>query len=242
MNLGELAMELSQGGSIPLISAFLIGILVSVSPCPLATNVTAIAYIGRRAGERKYAITAASLYTLGRMFTYSVIGILIIVVGLGVAGISSFLQDIGEQWLGPLLIAVGILLLVIDKLPFVRGSGRLHDLGSKVADWGVIGGFFLGALFAMAFCPFSAVLFFGVLIPMALKSTAGVLLPPAFAIGTGLPVLLLGILLSFGVGRVTSWINALNRAQPVIRIAVSIIFMGVGIYYIVLWIQGAGVT
>lgn len=241
MNLGELALELAQGSSIPLISAFLIGILVSVSPCPLATNVTAIAYIGRRAGEKKYAVTAATLYTLGRMFSYSVIGILIIVVGLGVAGISSLLQSVGEQWLGPLLIAVGILLLIIDKLPFVRGDGKLHDLGGKVADWGVIGGFFLGALFAMAFCPFSAVLFFGVLIPMALKSTAGVLLPPAFAIGTGLPVLLLGIFLSFGVSRVTSWINALNRAQPVIRIAVSIIFIGVGVYYIVLWVQSAGV-
>ena len=235
-------MELSQGGGIPLISAFLIGILVSVSPCPLATNVTAIAYISRRAGEKKYAITAASLYTLGRMFSYSVIGILIIVVGLGVAGISSLLQNIGEQWLGPLLIAVGILLLIIDKLPFGKGGGKLNDMGVKIADRGVIGGFFLGALFAMAFCPFSAVLFFGVLIPLALKSTAGVLLPPAFAIGTGLPVLLLGIFLSCGVSRVTSWINALNWAQPAIRIAVSIIFIGVGIYYVVLWIQSAGVT
>jgi cytochrome c biogenesis protein CcdA len=242
MNLGELAMELSQGTGIPLISAFLIGILVSISPCPLATNVTAIAYISRRVGEKKYAITAASLYTLGRMFSYSIIGVLIIVIGLGVAGISSLLQSIGEHWLGPLLIAVGVLLLFIDKLPFVRGGDKLNDLGSKVADWGIIGGFLLGVLFAMAFCPFSAVLFFGVLIPLALKSTAGVLLPPAFAIGTGLPVLLLGIFLSFGVGRVASWINALNRAQPAIRIAVSIIFMGVGIYYVILWIQSVGVT
>jgi len=240
MSLSELALELSQSGSIPLISAFLIGILVSVSPCPLATNITAIAYISRRAAERKYAVTAATLYTLGRMFSYSVIGILIIMVGLGVAGISSFLQEIGEQWLGPLLILVGLLLLVADKLPFGRGSGKLHDLGAKVADWGVIGGFFLGALFALAFCPFSAILFFGVLIPLALKATAGALLPPVFAIGTGLPVLILGILLSFGVSRVSSWVNAINRIQPVLRIAVSIIFIGVGIYYIVLWLQSAG--
>jgi len=242
VNLGELAMELSQGSSIPLISAFLIGILVSVSPCPLATNVTAIAYIGRRAGERRYAVTAASLYTLGRMFSYSIIGVLIIIVGLGVAGISTLLQSIGERWLGPLLIVVGLLLVFIDKLPFVRGGNKLNDIGSRVADWGIIGGFLLGALFALAFCPFSAVLFFGVLIPLALKSAAGFLLPPAFAIGTGLPVLFLGIFLSFGVGRVTSWINAINRIQPAIRIAVSVIFIGVGIYYMVLWIQSAGVT
>lgn len=240
MSLSELALALSQGGSIPLISAFLIGVLVSVSPCPLATNVTAIAYISRRAADRKYAVTAATLYTLGRMFSYSVIGILIIMVGLGVVGIASFLQDIGEQWLGPLLILVGLLLLVADKLSFGKGSGKLHDLGGKVADRGVIGGFFLGALFAMAFCPFSAILFFGVLIPLALKSTAGALLPPVFAIGTGLPVLVLGILLSFGVSRISSWVNAINRIQPAIRIAVSVIFIGVGIYYVVLWLKSAG--
>ena len=111
MSLGELALTLSQGSGIPIISAFLIGTLVSISPCPLATNVTAIAYISRRAVDRKYAVMAATLYTLGRMFSYSVIGILIIVIGLGVSGISSFLQDIGEQWLGPLLILVGLLLL-----------------------------------------------------------------------------------------------------------------------------------
>ncbi|MFC1953405.1 aromatic aminobenezylarsenical efflux permease ArsG family transporter [Chloroflexota bacterium] len=234
MSLGDLGLELSQSSGIPLISAFLIGVLVSISPCPLATNVTAIAYISRRATEWKYSVTVASLYTVGRMFSYSVIGILIIVVGFGITGIATFLQDAREQWLGPLLIVVGLLLLVADKFSFGKGSGRLQHLGSKVADLGMIGGFFLGVLFALAFCPFSAILFFGVLIPLALKSTGGALLPPVFAIGTGLPVLVLGILLSFGVSRVSSWVNAINRIQPAIRIMVSVIFIGVGIYYIVL--------
>ncbi|MFC1861764.1 aromatic aminobenezylarsenical efflux permease ArsG family transporter [Chloroflexota bacterium] len=240
MSLGELALALSQGSGIPLVSAFLIGIVVSISPCPLATNVTAMSYISRRAVDRKYAVMAATLYTLGRMFSYSVIGILIIVIGLGVSGISSFLQDIGEQWLGPLLVLVGLLLLVADKLSFWKGSDRIQSLGGKVVDWGIIGGFFLGALFALAFCPFSAIMFFGVLIPLALKVTAGTLLPPVFAIGTGLPVLILGILLSFGVSRVSSWVNAINRIQPILRIAVSVIFIGVGIYYIVLCLQSTG--
>ena len=240
MSLSELALELSQSGGIPLISAFLIGVLVSISPCPLATNVTAIAYISRRATERKYAVTVASLYTLGRMFSYSIIGILIVVVGFGITGIATFLQDVGEQWLGPLLIVVGLLLLGTDRLPFWKGSGRLQHLGGKVADWGIVGGFFLGVLFALAFCPFSAILFFGILIPLALKSTAGALLPPIFAIGTGLPVLALGIMLSFGVSRVSSWVNMMNRIQPILRMAVSIIFIGVGIYYVALWLQSTG--
>ena len=242
MNLGELAIELSQSGSIPLISAFLIGVLVSVSPCPLATNITAIAYITRRATDRKCAVTTAALYTLGRMLSYSVLGVLIIVAGLGVSAASSFLQDIGEQFLGPLLIMVGIIMFNIDRLSFSRGGGRLASIGSKVANWGLIGGFLLGAIFALAFCPFSAILYFGVLIPLALKCTGGLTLPPIFAVGTGLPVLILGVLLSFGVARVSSWVNAINRAQPVIRMVVSLVFIGVGIYYVVLWIQSAGVT
>jgi cytochrome c biogenesis protein CcdA len=101
----------------------------------------------------------------------------------------------------------------------------------------MIGGFLLGALFALAFCPYSAVLFFGVLIPLALKSAGGVMLPTVYAIGTGLPVLVFGALLSFGVTRVSTWLNAITRAEKVIRIVVAIIFIGIGIYYVVLWIQ-----
>ncbi len=240
MNLGELALQLIKSGSIPLISAFLIGVLVSISPCPLATNITAIAYITRRATDRRYAVTAATLYTLGRMFSYSVLGVLIIAAGLELAATSSFLQNIGEPFLGPLLIILGVIMLKIDRVSFGRGGGRLASIGGKVAAWGLIGAFLLGAIFALAFCPFSAILYFGVLIPLALKSTGGLTLPPVFAFGTGLPVLILGALLSFGVARVSSWVNAINRAQPVIRIIVSIIFIGVGAYYVVLWVQTLG--
>ncbi|MCJ7791477.1 MAG: sulfite exporter TauE/SafE family protein, partial [Dehalococcoidia bacterium] len=107
----------------------------------------------------------------------------------------------------------------------------------KIANWGMIGGFLLGALFALAFCPYSAVLFFGVLIPLALKTSGGVTLPAVYAIGTGLPVLVFGTLLSLGVARVSAWLNAVTRAEKIIRVAVSIIFIGVGIYLVVLWIQ-----
>jgi len=237
VNLGELALELSQSGSIPFISAFLIGILVSVSPCPLATNIAAMAYITRRGTDRRYAVTTAALYTLGRVVSYSILGVLIVVAGLGVSAASLFLQDIGEQFLGPVLIVVGIIMMNIDRLSLGRGGSRLASIGSKVANWGLIGGFLLGAIFALAFCPFSAILYFGVLIPLALKSTGGIALPTVFAVGTGLPVLVLGVLLSFGVARVSSWVNAINRVQPIIRIAASVIFIGVGIY-LVLWAQG----
>ena len=223
--------------NVPVLSALFLGLLTAVSPCPLATNIAAIAYISRNVADRKYAVTTATLYTFGRMFSYSAIGILIIVVGLEIPGVSSFVQDVGEQVLGPILIVVGLIMLNIDRLSFGKGGGKLASLGEKVADWGMVGGFLLGVLFALAFCPYSAILYFGVLIPVALNSTGGVALPAVFAIGTGLPVLIFGTLLSFGVAGVSSWLNAITRVERIIRIIVSIVFIGVGTYYVVLWIQ-----
>jgi cytochrome c-type biogenesis protein len=223
--------------NIPVLSALVLGFITAISPCPMATNIAAIAYVSRRVKERRYAVITGTLYTLGRMFSYSVIGILIIVGGLEIPGVATFLQDFGEQILGPLLIAVGAIMLIVDRVPLSLGGGRLSSVGEKVAGWGMIGGFLLGALFALAFCPYSAVLFFGLLIPLSLKSAGGVALPAVYAIGTGLPVLIFGVLISASVSRVSTWLNAVARVERIIRVAVSIIFIGVGIYLVVLWIR-----
>jgi cytochrome c biogenesis protein CcdA len=223
--------------NIPALSALLLGLLTAISPCPMATNIAAVGYVSRRVTQRRYAVITGTLYTLGRMFSYSILGILIIVTGLEIPGVASLLQDFGEQILGPLLIVVGLIMLNINRLSFSLGAGKLSSIGGRVADWGMIGGFLLGVLFALAFCPYSAVLFFGLLIPLALKSTGGVTLPAVYAIGTGLPVLVFGTLLSAGVSRVSTWLNAVTRAEKVIRVVVSIVFIGVGIYCVVLWIQ-----
>jgi len=223
--------------NIPVLSALLLGLITAISPCPMATNIAAIAYVNRRVKDRRYAVITGLLYTLGRMFSYSIIGALIIAAGLEVPGVASFLQDFGEQVLGPLLIVVGVIMLNINRMPFSLGGGRLSSIGEKVANWGMIGGFLLGALFAIAFCPYSAVLFFGVLIPLALKSAGGVALPAVYAIGTGLPVLVFGVLISLGVARVSTWLNAVTRAEKIVRVVVSTIFIAVGIYLVMLWIQ-----
>jgi cytochrome c biogenesis protein CcdA len=223
--------------NIPVLSALLLGLITAISPCPMATNIAAIAYVSRRVRERRYAVMTGTLYTLGRMFSYSVIGVLIIVGGLEIPGVATFLQDFGEQILGPLLIAVGAIMLIVNRIPLSLGGGRLSSVGEKVAGWGMIGGFLLGALFALAFCPYSAALFFGVLIPLSLKSAGGVALPAVYAIGTGLPVLVFGVLISLGVARVSTWLNAVSRVEKIIRVAASIIFIGVGIYLVVRWVQ-----
>ena len=222
---------------IPLVSAFLLGLAATIGPCTMATNIAALAYVSRRITDRKYAVATAGLYTVGRMFTYTLIGILIIALGTEIPGMSTFLQDFGEKALGPFLIIIGVVLLFVDQISFGQGGGRISEMGGRVADWGMIGGFPLGALFALAFCPVSGVLFFAVLIPLALTTTGGVTLPAFFAIGTGLPVLVFGTLLSLGVAGVSSWVNALTRADKVIRTVMAVVFIAVGIYYIVQWLK-----
>ena len=105
--------------NIPVLSALLLGLITAISPCPLATNIAAIAYVSRRVKERRYAVITGALYTLGRMFSYSVIGVMIIVAGLEIPGVATFLQDFGEQVLGPLLIVVGVIMLSINRMPLV---------------------------------------------------------------------------------------------------------------------------
>jgi cytochrome c biogenesis protein CcdA len=229
-------MSLAGLSEIPVVAAFSLGLLMAISPCPLATNIAAIAYVSQRAAERRQAAITSALYTLGRILTYSVIGILIIKVGLEIPGLANALQNTGDKIIGPILIAVGIVLLFSNRLRF-GNSGVLSSLGEKVSRQGMVGGFLLGIIFALAFCPYSAVLYFGVLIPLALKSAGGVGLPTVFAIGTGLPVLIFGLALSFGVSRVSSWFNAITRAQNIIRIVTSWVLVGIGIYYVVLWAQ-----
>jgi len=219
--------------NIPIFAAFFLGLVTAISPCPMATNIAAIAYVSRDIANKNYAVLTSVLYTVGRMFSYSLIGILIIVIGIEIPGVALFLQGTGEKILGPLLIVVGILMLFIDKLSFGKGSNMLTSMGNRIANLGMLGGFLLGIIFALAFCPYSAVLYFGVLMPLALQSAEGIILPTVFALGTGIPVLLFGILLSLGVSRVSSWFNAITRAEKIIRIVVAVIFIGVGTYYVI---------
>ena len=237
MDFSEFALNFIESGGLPIIAAFLIGLLAAISPCPLATNITAMAYISRNIKDRRYVATSGILYTLGRMVSYFAIGALVILVGLSIPGISKALQDAGEQFLGPLLIIVGILMLGIVKIPFVQGSGRLSAIAERVAKRGRVGAFLMGVIFALAFCPYTAILFFGVLIPLSIKSTGGITFPAVFAIGTGLPVLLFAVLLSFGVAKVSQWLDKVTAAERVMRRIAAMIFIGVGIYYVVLWIQ-----
>lgn len=237
LDLSEFAFRLIGNGSLPIVAAFLIGLIAAISPCPLATNISAMSYITRTITDRRYVIISGGLYTLGRMVTYTVIGMLVILAGVSIPGLARALQDSGEIFLGPLLIIVGVLMLGIIRLPFFQGGGRLASIGEKVARRRWLGPFLLGVIFALAFCPYTALLFFGILMPLSIESTGGITFPAVFAVGTGLPVLVFAVLLSFSIAKVASWMNKITAAEKVIRRVAAIVFIGVGIYYVVLWIQ-----
>ena len=171
------------------------------------------------------------------MITYTVLGILIIYAGMSIPVIADFLGDIGQAVTGPLLILVGLIMLFIDRISFGEHGSAVAGAAGKLADMGMLGALPLGMVLALAFCPYSAVLFFMVLIPLALKTHGGAGLPALFALGTGLPVLLFGTLLSLGVAGAAKWINAISRAEVYIRIAMAILFILIGLYYMGLWLK-----
>lgn len=214
------------------VSAFTLGLMASIGPCTLASNLAALAYISRNLSKRRFALTAGALYTLGRMITFTVIGMLIIYAGLSIPLSANFVQDFGELAIGPILIVVGIVMLFLDRISFNEHEGKLATLAGKLADKGMVGALPLGIVLALAFCPYTAVLFFGVVVPIALRTPGGVGMPAAFALGTGLPVLVFGSLLSLGVTGAARWINAISRAENYIRMAVAILFIAIGSFYI----------
>jgi len=224
-------METMSMHSFPLIAAFFIGLMTALSPCPLATNITAIAYISKKIGNGKRTLLTGFVYTLGRMFTYALLASLIVYVGVNVQIVALFLQKYGEKILGPFLIVIGLVMLNIIKFPSLKSGNKMINIKEKLSEKGYLGAFLLGVIFALAFCPFSAVLFFGMLIPLALKFSDGILIPSIFALATGLPVIIFAFILAFSVSKLGKVIGKVHTFEKYMRYAIAIIFLLVGTYY-----------
>lgn len=220
----EGSMLLAIGG------AFWLGVLTSVSPCPMATNVAAIGYLARNSHSRALQLLAGLLYAFGRAVAYTLVGALIIWGLLSAPLLSNFLQKHMGQLMGPLLVLVGMILLgLLPGLPSFGGSGTL---GKRIADFGVIGSGFLGFLFALAFCPVSAALFFGSLLPLAVKQESTWLLPAVFGLGSALPVLIFGILLAVARHSAAKAFGRLQQIDRWLLPATGWLLVALGLYLI----------
>lgn len=223
---------LLDNSSTPVLTAFLLGLLTALSPCPLATNIAAIGFIGKEMEDRKRVFRNGLLYTLGRIFAYTLLGFVLILIlneGSSMFGIQKTIGTWGERVLGPALLVIGLFMLFGDRmnLPQFGFKGNAEGLARK-GGWGAL---LIGILFALAFCPTSGVFYFGMLIPLSATTTAGYLLPPVFAIATALPVLVVAWILAFSVQQMGRFYGRMRIVQRWMNLFVGMLFIGIGIYY-----------
>ncbi len=227
--MNEILYQWLHNSHVPFISALLLGLLTAIAPCPLATNITATAYIAKTIDSKRKILFSGLLYTLGRMFSYTLIAS-IIYFGASKFQVAKLFQGSGEKYLGFIMVILGLIMLDIIKLNFIQGVNVTEKLSEKFKDKGLLGSFLLGALFAMAFCPYSGALFFGMLMPMTIKS--GLHLPIAYSIGTGLPVILFAFVIAFSIKKLGMYFNVITKIEKVMRIVAGIVFILTGLYYI----------
>jgi len=226
----EVLQHLLDSTNLPILSAFILGLMTAISPCPLATNITAMAYISKDIENRKKVFINGLIYTLGRSISYTLIGLLFY-FGASKFVVAGFLQKYGERALGPILILIGLVMLDIIKLK-IPGLGKLNEKiqnKEKFDFWGVL---LLGMVFALGFCPYSGVLYFGILIPMTVSSVSGLYLPVIFALGTGLPVIIFAWFIAYTVGGIGRVYHKIQVFEKWFRRVVALVFILVGIYYL----------
>ena len=228
----EHLQSLLDGSTVPILTAFLLGLLTAVSPCPLATNIAAVGYISKDLENRRRNFFNGLLYTFGRIVAYTLLGAVLIAVlreGASVFTIQKAIGKWGEALIAPALILIGLFMLFGHRfnLPKFGFSGRGEQMGRR-GGWGA---FLLGVLFSLAFCPTSGIFYFGMLIPMSAAETGGYLLPAVFAVATGLPVVTVAWILAYSVAGIGTFYNRMQTIQKWLAWVVGTLFIAVGIYY-----------
>ena len=221
-----------EGSEVPVLTAFLLGLLTAVSPCPLATNITAIGFISKDIESKDRTFLLGILYTIGRMVAYSLLGALLIWMlrrGFDTFDLQSKVSQWGEMLLSPVLIVMGLVMLFGDRLPLSGfGLNASEKRGRLRGAWGSL---LLGILFAMAFCPTSGMFYFGMLIPMSASATGGYALPAVYALATGLPVVIVAWIIAYSIGNIAGFYKKMQVFQKWLNRRVAVLFIIVGIYY-----------
>lgn len=228
----DFLQNLLDNSNIPVITAFLLGLLTAISPCPLATNITAIGFISKDIGNRNKIFLGGLLYTLGRVVAYTVLGIILISIlkeGSSMFSLQKGISKYGEILIAPVLIFVGVFMLFGDRLNLPKFG--FSGTGKAEKRKGNLGSLLLGVLFALAFCPTSGLFYFGMLIPMSAAEPGGYLLPIVYAVATGLPVILVAWILAYSVAGIGKFYNRIQVFQKWFNRVVAVLFIAVGIYY-----------
>lgn len=232
----EYLHSIIDNSNMPIVTAFILGILTAISPCPLATNITAIGYISKDIENRHRIFWDGILYTVGRIVAYTVLALLIIPLlreGASIYAIQKVISKYGELAIGPALILIGVFMLFAHRLNLPKfgfdGTG-----GERLKSKGSLGALFLGVLFALAFCPTSGVFYFGMLMPMSAAETGGYWLPVVFAIATGLPVAIVAWILAYSLSGIGRFYKKIQSVQKWMNRIIAVLFILIGIYYLIL--------
>lgn len=235
--MNETLYQWLNSSNLPVVSALLLGVLTAISPCPLATNISAIAFISKNnVANKKKILLSGLLYTLGLAFTYTSIA-LIIIFGASKFHVAKFFQANGEKFMGPIMLLIGLIMLNIIKLNFLSNSNFTEKWSDKFKEKGLLGVFLLGALFAMAFCPYSGALYFGALIPLSIKSDVGFIYPIFYAIGAGTLVMFFTFIIVYSMQRLGKYFKAIQKAEKVMRVVAGAMFIFTGLYYITIYFK-----
>ena len=229
----ELLQTILDNSQYSFVTAIILGLMTAISPCPLATNISAIGFISRDLKDQKRVFINGLVYTLGRAISYTGLA-LIIFFGASKMNISMLFQGWGEKLLGPVMILIGLFMLDVIKLKLPGLSGLTDKIGER-SKGSYLSTLLLGMVFALAFCPYSGVLYFVMLIPITVASASGLYLPVLFAIATGLPVIIFAWLLAYAVGNIGKLYNQIKVFELWFRRVVSVIFIAVGVYYVVIF-------
>lgn len=227
----EFIQSLLESSSTPIVTAFLLGLLTAVSPCPLATNITAIGFISKDIESKHRIFWNGILYTFGRIISYAGLGLVLIPIlreGASMFAIQKAIGKYGEMMIAPALILIGLFMLFGHKLNLPK-FGFKGDNSERFKNKGSWGALLLGVLFALAFCPTSGVFYFGMLIPMSAAEAGGYLLPVVFAIATGLPVLIVAWILAYSVAGLGKFYNRMQTFQKWMNIIIALLFIAVGL-------------
>jgi cytochrome c-type biogenesis protein len=227
----EFLTHILENSTMPWLTALVLGLMTAISPCPLATNITAVGFISKDIENRHTVFLNGILYTLGRAISYFGIAF-IIFFGADKFKFSGFFQQYGEKIIGPLLLLIGLFMLDFIRIKFPGLNGLTSRMARK-SRWGYLDVILLGIVFALAFCPYSGVLYFGMLIPLTVTSASGLYLPVIFAIATGIPVIIFAWILAYTVSGIGSAYKKVKIFEIWFRRVVAVLFIGVGIYYIV---------
>lgn len=230
----EFLSNLYSNTSLPFVSALILGFLTAISPCPMATNITAIGFIGKDLANKNRVFYNGLVYTLGRTVSYTVLA-LILFFGADQLKISGVFQQYGEKIIGPVLILIGVVMLGIIRLNF-PAFRRLSDRFQNRSRFDYWDTFLLGVIFALAFCPYSGVLYFGMLIPLTV-STSGFHLPIVFAVATGIPVIIFAWLIAYTISGMGNLYKRIKSFEFWFRKVVAVLFIGIGVYYVIaVWV------